>query len=136
MRFTAQTARDYAAKSQAQRRFNRDLRKNQPIQPTFERELIPATQPIVATELADTFSLCLSSACEEMLERVRKAKKPIEAAQLARALRDLRETWHLATGKPRPGLTRPQDSRTMPRRELPRMVSPSVAGKHLDSQDQ
>ena len=82
-----------------------------------------------AEALPDLFSLNVARACDETLELLRHAKKPSEKAQLSRALRDLREVWHLATGKHRPGLTRPEQGRT-PRREIPRVYP---QGCSLDS---
>jgi hypothetical protein len=58
------------------------------------------------------------------LEKLRKTTKPIEKAQLARALRDLRETFHLATGKPRPGLLR--DNGKPNRAPMPRSMPASM----------
>ena len=79
----------------------------------------PVTTQSIADDMAEQFSEGLAHACLETLARLRKAGDPQRRAQLARALRDLRETWHLATGKPRPGQTRPDMQRPM-RRLIPR----------------
>jgi hypothetical protein len=81
----------------------------QPKPVTVQAQPVPATGPLIAApvpDVPDLFSLTLMEACAETLDRLRRTTKPIEKAQLARALRDLRETFHLATGRPRPGLLR------------------------------
>jgi hypothetical protein len=84
----------------------------------------PQNDPIVVESSVepDFLAADLACACDETLKELRKAKQPQHKAQLARALRDLRETWHLATGKPRPGLTRP-DQAVPRRREVPRSLN-------------
>jgi hypothetical protein len=113
-RFTAANAREYA------------LRSHAPGSARFKRPpavVIPPTDSAQHQQIADVFAATLSCACNEMLERVRHAKEPREAAQLARALRDLRETYHLATGKPKPGMLK-VDPTSQRRRDLPRDVYP------------
>ena len=66
----------------------------------------------------DLFSETLAQACDETLDKLRRATEPIARAQLARALRDLRETWHMATGKPKPGQIK--DGQYATRRDIPR----------------
>lgn len=48
----------------------------------------------------------LSHAQGEILSRLRAADDPKEIAACARALREVRETWHMVTGEPRPGIRR------------------------------
>ena len=79
----------------------------------------PPLIPPIADAIPNDLALRLSRAIDETLEKLVKAKTALERAQFARALRDLRETWHLATGKPRAGLMREQAGR-QPRREIPR----------------
>ena len=98
--FTRENAADMAARSHAARKQRASL-------PVLT-ERLPSQS---ADPLTDPFALTLACACDETLDKLRRATKPSERAQLARCLRDLRETWHLATGKPRPGLTRPEQYR-------------------------
>lgn len=94
----------------------------------LERASLPLPTLAPTPEEPDPFARTLGEACAETLERLRKATKPIERAQLARALRDLRETWHLATGKARPGITRgDQPART--RTPMPRVYPAVYAGE-------
>jgi hypothetical protein len=113
MLFTAETATIAAYKSvDAKRRAK-------------ERPLVIPQPPQYSP--ADPFSDAIACACGEVLKELRQTEKPLAKAQLARCLRDLGEVWHLATGKPRPGLTRPEQYWAS-RRELPRtMPSGAVA---------
>lgn len=125
--FTAETAGQFSAKAHAalrQKRLALNDEKNElqvlrallvknglpfPDKPTDK----PAPEP-------DLFSTDLAHACEETLTLLRKTKDPQKRSQLARSLRDLRETWHLATGKPKPGQLKPDSLRT-PRPSMPRV---------------
>lgn len=64
-----------------------------------------ASQPHV--DETDPFVSELARAQALTLDRFIKAQDPRDKAQLARALRDLRETWHMVTGTPKPGMTKP-----------------------------
>lgn len=86
-----------------------------------------------AIEEANQFGVTLAQACTETLEMLRKSKEPQHRAQLARCLRDLRETWHLATGKPRPGQTRPDSIKTPPRR-MPSAYAPAPPNQYIQPQ--
>lgn len=113
--FTVETARQAGLKSVQVRR-----------ERAIERARIPIVSPVNPVEvIADPFCEALACACGETLKKLREATEPIHRAQLARALRDLRETWHLATGKPRPGLTRPDLAMKQPRPRMP-SVYPTV----------
>ena len=111
--FTVETARQAGVRSA-------QIRKEQ-----AQRPLINPSTP--ADTVSDPFTDALACACGEALKELRemivKHKAP-QAAQLARALRDLRETWHLATGKPKPGQLRPDTGKT-PRPRMP-SVYPTV----------
>lgn len=112
--FTVETARQAGLKSVEARK-----------QRALERDQVPLVLPENPVEHAsDPFCDALASACGETLHNLRTSKKPMEKAQLARALRDLRETWHMATGKPKPGMLKP-GSAVERRPAMPR-VYPSV----------
>lgn len=104
--WTVEKAREAGLKSVAVRR-----------QRKLELEQAPVFSPVQAEASADVFSASLALACDETLAKLRRAAKPIERAQLARCLRDLRETWHLATGKPKPPVAKQEPVK---RREIPR----------------
>jgi hypothetical protein len=114
-RFTKENASAYG-KAGAIARWTR---KPDPIPP--EPIPVPMADPTADLLLASA----LSHACDETLALARKSRIPQERAQLARALRDLRETWHLVTGKPKPANAKAEPNK--PRRELPRIVSPIVS---------
>jgi len=121
-KFTAENAAEMAKKSHkpGSARF---FPKLDPVIEPAEPAII-GPEPAETAVIIDRFSLELTCVCEETLQLIKKSKEPIHRAQLARALRDLRETYHLATGKPRPGLSRELPARTS-RREMPR-VYPAV----------
>lgn len=110
--FTAETARLAGLRSVESRKLAK------------ERPLVLPNQPLDL--LDDPFIDGLACAQGEALKELREmivAHKPSHAAQLARALRDLRETWHMATGKPKPGMIKPGSER--PTRTLMPRVYPS-----------
>lgn len=94
--WTAEIAREMARRSHA------------PGSARFKKLEPPQPIPQPAEPLPDNFALTLAYACDDTLDRIIKTANPQARAQLARALRDLRETWHMATGKPKPGMTRPE----------------------------
>ena len=49
----------------------------------------------------------IAHAIYDTYDQLDKCKDPKGRALLARALRNLRETWHLVTGQARPGLAKP-----------------------------
>lgn len=119
--FTAETARLAGIKSAQVRAEER------------KRPLVFPSSPVDLP--ADPFTDALACACGETLKELREmivAHKAPQAAQLARALRDLRETWHLATGKPKPGQLRPDTGKT-PRPRMP-SVYPTVYGPQSTDQ--
>lgn len=64
----------------------------------------------------DPYVFELAQAQAEVLKRLRSAQDPKDKAYLAKALRDLRETWHMVTGTPKPGMIKPGGvARPMPR---------------------
>ena len=119
--FTAETARQAGIKSA---QIRAEERKRPLVFPSSPVDLAP-----------DPFTDALACACGETLKELREmivAHKAPQAAQLARALRDLRETWHLATGKPKPGQLRPDTGKT-PRPRMP-SVYPTVYGPQSTDQ--
>ncbi len=61
---------------------------------------IAKPQPITTP---DPLTTDLTRAMKETLADLRNAEQPKDRAMLAQALRNLRETYHLVTGQPRPG---------------------------------
>lgn len=96
---TPATARENAAKAHAARRANQALARIAAEQPEAQR-IEPQPQP----QFADTFTEDIVHAQNETLTKLREATEPRDRACLARALRDLRETYHLVTGEARPGI--------------------------------
>jgi hypothetical protein len=63
----------------------------------------------------DPFVTELAQAQAETLQKLRLANDPRDKMNLAKALRDLRETYHMVTGTPKPGMIKPGSARPMPR---------------------
>lgn len=63
-------------------------------------------QPLAETPQDDPIVLKLKRALEEKVDALLKCKDPKECAQLALAIRAVRETYHLVTGEARPGVRR------------------------------
>ncbi len=62
----------------------------------------------------DPFSTALVRACDETLDELRSCKIARDKSALARTIRDLRETYHLATGQAKPGVIKHQAQRPRP----------------------
>ncbi len=76
----------------------------------------------------DTLSTEVLSAFRDTLRSLRNTKDPKERSLLSRSLRDLRETWHLVTGVPKPGV------RKLPiERPARLMLSPAVDAGHAQT---
>lgn len=63
-----------------------------------------ANASIMLVEATDAFQEGLAQAMQETLGQFRESTVPKDKAMLAKALRDLRETWHMVTGRPKPGM--------------------------------
>lgn len=124
MRFTADNAKEYGRKGA---RVRAERKQAIALAIAFPPSK-PATSPANSEQISGSFSTALDLACMEALAEVRKMIKQGKApqcSQMARALRDLRETWHLATGKPKPGMLK--ENGMKPRRDLPSVVSAPVS---------
>ncbi len=81
----------------------------------------------------DPFATDLSCACTEVLKELRECKEAKDKSALARTIRDLRETYHLATGQAKPGVIK----HNAPRRQMVQPVPPSILAvepEPIDSQ--
>jgi hypothetical protein len=78
----------------------------------------PSTQPDGSENPIANDIAC---ACAETLRQLRKTNDAKEKVALARALRDLRETWHLVTGEAKPGNRKPSSP---PQRQIRRELNP------------
>ena len=81
-----------------------------------------------AEHIPDPMLPNLARAMQETLTRCLMATDAKEASAYARALRDLREVWHMVTGQPKPGV------RKLPiERPARLMLSPAVDAGHAQS---
>lgn len=74
-----------------------------------EARRLAAERPLVYPELpldqaTDPFTEALACACGETLKVLRESTKAQDRASYARALRELRETYHMVTGQAKPGV--------------------------------
>jgi hypothetical protein len=80
------------------------------------REIAASAASLAATAgPPDPFVIELAHAQAEILQKLRNTPNSRDKMQLARALRDLRETYHMVTGTPKPGMIKPGSARPMPR---------------------
>jgi hypothetical protein len=79
------------------------------------REIAAAESLQNAANPTDPFVIELARAQALTLQRLISTRSAQEKMQLARALRDLRETYHMVTGTPKPGMIKPGSARPMPR---------------------
>jgi hypothetical protein len=107
--FTSANAREMAAKSWANRAPRPPRTAIVRIAPEHEHAIDPLTED-------------LARAMKETLKDYRTANDPKAQAMLAQALRNLRETYHLVTGQPRPG----QIKSVAPRTRTQSYPSPEV----------
>ena len=85
-----------------------------------ERKLLPKPEPIIPLPTLDPYVQELMRAQEETLAELRSAESAKDKASLAQALKNLRETYHLATGLAKPGVLKPVSQRPRQQsRELP-----------------
>jgi hypothetical protein len=103
-RFTPEIAADMAKRSTAARLKAKEIREIAAAQSLAD----PATN-------GDPFVSYLAKAQAETLQRLISSRSPRDKMCLAKALRDLRETYHLVTGIPKPGLIKSGQARPMPR---------------------
>jgi len=102
-RFNTANAREMAARSVASRQQRAAQRVTAPAPVPFPTT--PQTEP-------DPTVARIAHVMERTLDRMDHEKEPRALQALSRALRDLRETYHLVTGQPRPGQRRPAKERT------------------------
>lgn len=98
----ASNARELQLKSAIARKRNAELARQ-------AKQLAPE-QPAIATvsPLEDKFARAL----ENTLDSYLATDDATERAKIARALREVRETYHLWSGQPKPGTIKPESRRT------------------------
>ena len=101
MRFSSANAREMAAKS-AEARRNRHANDQQT---TAIASLIDLPSDTQATSL---YANKLAHAQDVLLEELLNADSAKDKAALSQALKNLRETYHMATGAPKPGTIKPE----------------------------
>ena len=116
--FTKETAKEMGERSGIARRLQNQQRKN----------LLAQFAPSIAEHLPDPIVSNLTRAMRETLTKCLTADNAKDAANYARALKDLREVWHMVTGQPKPGV------RKLPiERPARLMLSPAVDAGHAQA---
>src|SRR5678815_4772801 len=87
-----------------------------------EAALVAQVQPAI-TPASSPYIDDLACAQVEYLAKLRACTDPKEAAALSQALKNIRETYHMATGLPRPGVLKPASNRL---RQSPSHESPDA----------
>ncbi len=99
--FTVEQARE-AGKRSAELRAQRKL--NPPIEP-------PSIVPEASLDAEPTLSQYankLAYAQDRLLDELLAADSPKDKAALSQALKNLKESWHMETGAPKPGTIKPE----------------------------
>ena len=104
---TPANAQEMQQRSVLARRRNRELARQQS-QPAPEQPAITPVSPLDAK---------FARALEDTLDQYLAETDATERAKIARSMREVRETYHLYSGAPKPGTIRPerQSSRQQPR---------------------
>ena len=116
MRFSPANAREMAAKSAEARRANRAIEEIAAAKVT----LMSAPSDTQATSL---YANELMRAQVELLQELRETPEAKDKAALSQAIKNLREAWHMETGKPKPGTIKPVSARP---RQSPAHESPDA----------
>lgn len=106
VRFTASNARELQRRAVAARLANRDARKRAEQEAKLASKAQAETAQLQPQLAADPIAERIARTLEAKLTLLDSADEPRDIAQLARAVRELRETYHLVTGLARPGLSR------------------------------
>ncbi len=116
--FTKDNAKQMGERSGVARRLLKQQRKNE----------LAQDAPHLAERLPDILIPNLTRAMRETLTKCLTADNAKDASAYARALKDLREVWHMVTGQPKPGV------RKLPiERPARLMLSPAVDAGHAQS---
>ena len=110
---TPELARELQQRSVLARKQNQELRKLAALGASVANAK-PAIDPYIDD---------LVHAQTEYLAKLRACKDPKEAAALSQALKNIRETYHMATGLPKPGVLKPASNRP---RQSPAHESPDA----------
>lgn len=101
MKFSPANAREMAARSA-------EARRNRHANEELAASILTLSPAQPATQAADPVANEFTCAMLETLREFRAAKDYREKASLARSMREVRETYHLYSGAPKPGTIKPE----------------------------
>ncbi len=98
---TTANAKEFAAKSHESRRKRKEA---EALAEAATLQTEPTSEPLAVNPLANEFTCAMV----ETLRQFREASDYREKASLARSMREVRETYHLWSGQPKPGTIKPE----------------------------
>ena len=116
MRFSSANAREMAAKSA-------EVRRNRHQAEAIATAIPPLTNGLSDTQATSLYANELMRAQVELLQELRETPEAKDKAALSQAIKNLREAWHMETGKPKPGTIKPVSARP---RQSPAHESPDA----------
>ena len=99
---TSANARELQLKSAAARKRNRELARNS------EQLARQQPQEAIAKPPASALEAKFARALEDTLDKYLAESDATERAKIARSMREVRETYHLYSGAPKPGTIKPE----------------------------
>lgn len=125
--FTAENAAMFARKSHA------------PESARHRKKLADNSVASAVQEIADPLASKLARVQDELATKMAGNGNPTEISKLARALRDVRETFHLITGQAKPGVIKPGRERQSrhspapePESDVPQKLNPPDPGPSVN----
>ena len=103
--WTVEQCREMGRKS-AERRAQ--LKANPPATQEIEPQPIQLISPSTEQPTDNGYASKLAYAQDCLLDQLLAAESPKDKAALSQALKNLRETYHMATGAPKPGTIKPE----------------------------
>jgi len=115
MRFSPANAREMAARSA-------EARRNRHQETQLAIAIAPLNHEASETQAISPYANKLAYAQDMLLEELLTADCAKDKAALSQALKNLRETYHMATGAPKPGTIKPERAKS--RQSAPRPSDP------------
>lgn len=130
--FNSELARSAAQKSaEARKAYSAQRKEWVKIQSTIPPVTIQEQTPKPIAKPVNAYADELARAQAELLQELRETPSAKDKAALSQAIKNLREAWHMETGKPKPGTIKPE--RVSSRQQVrpssePQLDTPSNSG--------
>ncbi len=99
--FTVEQAREAGRRSA-------ELRAQRKLNPPIEQPAVIQEASIDAESTLTPYANKLAYAQDRLLDELLAADSPKDKAALSQALKNLKESWHMETGAPKPGTIKPE----------------------------